>query len=76
MKRPKINLPWPVVSRLIDIWIHNGHARDILKKKMHNEEITFEHLAEEHHESVQNLKNTYYQNKRILYSHIPTKYIA
>jgi len=67
-------LPWPVVSRLIDVWIWNDTARQMLKDKLYNDDMTYEMLAEKYNKSVQQTKTIVYNSKELLYSHIPNKY--
>ena len=69
----KPNLPWPVVSRLIDTWIWNERNRAMLKDKMYNGP-SFEMLAEKNHVSVQRAKEIVKESKAELFSHIPSKY--
>lgn len=68
-------LPWPVVSRLIDVWIWNERDRAILKDKMYNGP-TFEALAEKNKLSVQQTKTIVSNARETLYSHIPEKYFS
>lgn len=67
-KRP--DLPWSETERLIDEWIHSESDRKLLKEKLHNEDVTFEQLAEAHCTSVQNVKKRFYRAKNRLYSKI------
>ena len=57
------------IEYLIDEWIHNGKYRAIAKRKLHNEDITFEQLAEEFGYSVNQTKNIVKQAKRTIISH-------
>ena len=77
MQKKKITrLPWPVVARLIDVWIWDDTGRSMLKDKLYSKDVTFEALAEKYHKSVQRTKEIYYENRALLYSHIPQKYFA
>lgn len=57
------------IDYLVDEWIHNGKHRAIAKRKLHNEEITFEQLAEEFGYCVNQTKNIVKQAKRTIISH-------
>ena len=65
-KRP--DLPWSETERLIDEWIHSELDRELLKTKLHDEDVTFEQLAERYAMSVQNVKRKFYQAKKRLYA--------
>lgn len=67
-KRKELDLPWSEVERYIDEWIHSESDRQLLKSKLHNEDLTFEQLAEIHCTSVQNVKKKFYRAEARLYS--------
>jgi len=68
-------LPWPVVSRLIDVWVWNERGRAMLKDKMYNNP-SYETLAEKNNLSVQQTKTIVKESRELLYSHIPQKYFS
>lgn len=69
-KRPK-ELPWSETEHLIDEWIHSELDRQLLKEKLHNEDLTYEELAELHITSPQNVKKRFYRARKRLDTKIP-----
>lgn len=61
------------IEKLVDEWIHNGKYREIVKRKLHNNEITYERLAEEFGYSVNQTKNIVKKAKRIILIHVDKK---
>ena len=69
-KRDPLDVPWSEIEHHIDEWIHSSIDRDMLKAKLHDDDITFDQLSERHNMTVQNTKKRYYRAKRRLYSKI------
>lgn len=74
-RKQEIDLPWSQVEHYIDEWIHSESARQMLKAKLHNEDITFEELSEQHNMAVQSVKKKYYKAVERLYSKIPSEHL-
>lgn len=60
------DLSYPEMEKLVDEWIHNGRNRELVKRKIHNTDITFEQLAEEYKLSVTRTKVIVKEAKALL----------
>lgn len=74
-RRQEIDLPWSEIEHYIDEWIHSETARQMLKEKLHNEDVTFEQLGERHHMTVQSVKKKFYKAEARLYDKIPDQFL-
>lgn len=74
-RRAEIDLPWSEIERYIDEWIHSETARQMLKEKLHNEDVTFEQLSERHHMNVQSVKKKFYKAEARLHDKIPKQFL-
>ena len=66
-------LSYKEIEYLVEEYIHNGRNRDIILRKLHNEEITYEKLAEEYELSVTTVKNIVRNARETLCLHIEGK---
>ena len=74
LAKPKkqIDIPWSETEHYIDEWIHSSIDRDMLKAKLHDDDITFDELSIRHNMTVQNAKKRFDKAKSRLYDKIPT----
>lgn len=66
-KKNRPDVPWSMMAECIDEWIHSSIDRQLLKDKLHDEDITFDQLSERYNMTVQNAKKRFYKAERRLY---------